>query len=89
MSEENKTVRTRIVEVYVGISHGSDSGSWYTEMVDVPADLPEEVAKEFAINVVSDAYGDEHVAFMGIYCYWSDDDMLEMEYDMWDYDEEE
>ena len=74
MAHPNPPGRTEEVEMYVGISHGGDCGTWHTTHVDVPAGLDDD-AKAAAANAALDktltdaddaATGD--VAFFGVYC---------------------
>ena len=68
----------RLIEVYVGQGE-SQGGTWYVTDVHVPVELSREDAEEFALERVQswlDATEDI-IAFIGVYCYWSDDMMLE------------
>jgi hypothetical protein len=66
-------MRTRIVEVYIGRSFGGDSGDWWVGSFDVPASLPEEEAKQYALDKARE-YNPGSI-FMGIYCFHCDDMM--------------
>ncbi len=41
---------TRRVEILVCVSHGSDSGEWYTEYVEIPFGIPEELIEIVALD---------------------------------------
>ena len=57
---ENKT---RPIEMYVG--EGSDSGTWYTEYVDIPIDTPEDKIEEVAKDQARNDFID--FVFIGVY----------------------
>lgn len=81
-TEMLEVVDSRIVEVYVGISYGNDSGHWFTESVDVPRSLPEEEAARLALDIAKARVAEmeeDFVVFFGIYHYWSDEEMAEYE----------
>jgi hypothetical protein len=69
----------RLVEVYVGTPGNSgDCGTWYVTEVYVDRELDKEAASKRALEMVS-AIDDEWIAFTGIYCIWSDEQMIELE----------
>ena len=60
--------KTITVEVAVGVTHGSGSGDWYTDWVEIPADTPKDEIQEVAQNKFLAEYeGDELIAFVTVY----------------------
>lgn len=55
-------MRTRSIELYFGV--GGDSGTWFTEYVDIPYNTPTDKISEVAIEVGKE---DGSYAFVGVY----------------------
>lgn len=62
--------KTRLIEMYIGFSNGSDSGSWNTDYVDIPLKTPKKKIESVACMAMEKKLNDESVdnaAFWGIY----------------------
>jgi len=57
--------KVRPVEMYIGISNGSDFGTWYTDYVEIPIDTPENLINDVAIEVAKKHLS--NIAFVGVY----------------------
>ena len=75
----------RRVELIFCQTHGSDSGQWYTDEVEVPIALPWAKIKELALHLGWKLANKrtETIIHIAIYCIWSDE-MMEM---LWDEEE--
>jgi len=60
-------MKTRVVEMFIGV--GTDSGSWFTDFVNIPIDTPEEKIEEVAKDVLKAelAQNDMSCVICGVY----------------------
>ncbi len=75
-----KTMKQRTVEIIVCESYRNDSGSWYIFDVVVPREMDQESAEQLAMDIAESKINPENmIAHIGIYCYWTEEMMEELE----------
>ncbi|MBP6473380.1 MAG: hypothetical protein KA773_23260 [Chloroflexi bacterium] len=69
----------RLIEMYVGYHTGDSGGHWELLDVMVPAAMPKAEAVVLAGQKLAERLFEQPAAFWGVYCYWTDEMMIEMD----------